>query len=66
MVQEVVRCKDKIWGVEVIFGPRWCPNAKSCQTFYPDQRCANWLRTCAISGKVVVYNKKCDVPRDSV
>ena len=29
---------------------------------YSDWRCLNWLRLCGKTGKVVVHNKKCDVP----
>jgi hypothetical protein len=65
----MIRCKDKKHG-ESVFGSEWCAHAKDFGQAqraekpllgtYPDMRCANWLRVCEKTGKVVVHNKKCD------
>lgn len=70
-----LRCKDErfphpkpaSWFVP------WCPYSRPLRyedikdkvNFfgkYSDGRCINWLRFCSKTEKVVVHNKKCDVP----
>jgi len=44
------------------FGVIWCQHAKGInwEILFSEQRCANRLRQCEITKKVVVHNKKCD------
>ena len=67
------RCRDNCWRDKFCadwYVP-WCPHSEVMTTDdevrmkkrYSHGKCVNWLRICKKTGKVVVHNKKCDVPK---
>lgn len=65
-----VRCRCSCWGTNYLGYPTWCPHARKARSedaknfkeFNQDYRCLGWLYVCNKTGKIVVHNKKCDVP----